>query len=117
MAFDLPPWEGGKRPMLRIITQSGPEAITFLVEGKLVGEWARELEHFWKQATREASDTEDHRARIVDLSETLFIDEEGRRVLKALFCDGAFFRTACPMMESIVSEVTGKSATSPRQRI
>lgn len=98
--------------MLRIITQSGPEAVTFLVEGKLIGEWARELELVWKQAAA----SEDHRARIVDLSETLFIDEEGRRVLKELFRDGAFFRTACPMMESIVSEVTGKSATAPRQR-
>ncbi|HEX5227567.1 MAG TPA: TolC family protein [Bryobacteraceae bacterium] len=102
--------------MLRIITQSDPEAITFLVAGKLVGEWARELEIFWKQAMQEAAASQDHRARIVDLSETLFIDEEGRRVLKELFREGAFFRTACPMMESIVAEITGKSLKAAGHR-
>ena len=30
--------------MLRITMQDSPEAVTFLVEGKLVGEWAKELE-------------------------------------------------------------------------
>lgn len=93
--------------MLRITTQTGPEAITFLVEGKLVGQWARELELAWKQAAA----IEGHRARIVDLSETLFIDGEGRRILTNLFREGAFFRTACPMTESIIAEITGGSVT------
>jgi hypothetical protein len=82
-----------------------PEALTFLVEGKLIGEWAKELERSWKQAAA----IRGHRAPIIDLSETLFIDDEGRRVLAKLFREGAFFRTACPMTESIVEEITGKS--------
>jgi outer membrane protein len=90
--------------MLRITTQDSPEALTFLVEGKLVGQWARELEQCWKQT----ASLRGHRALIIDLSETLFIDDEGRRVLAALFREGAFFRTACPMTESIVSEITRK---------
>ncbi len=45
----------------------------------------------------------------MDLTETLYIDEEGKRVLKKLFGDGAFFRSAGPMTESIVGEITGKS--------
>jgi outer membrane protein len=90
--------------MLRITTQDRPEALTFLVEGKLVGQWAKELEQCWKQT----SSLRGHRALIIDLSETLFIDDEGRRVLAALFRAGAFFRTACPMTESIVSEITRK---------
>ena len=96
--------------MLRITTQSSPEALTFLVEGKLVGEWAKELELSWKQTTS----VRGHRALIVDLSETLFIDNEGRRVLEKLFRDGAFFRTACPMTESIISDITGKSTRALR---
>jgi hypothetical protein len=87
--------------MLRITTQSSPEAVTFRVEGKLVGEWAKELLLSWKQA----EEIRGHRALIVDLTETLFIDQEGRRVLADLFCQGAFFRSACPMIESIVSEI------------
>jgi outer membrane protein len=90
--------------MLRITMHDGPEALTFLVEGKLVGDWAKELERCWKQTAA----VRGHRALIVDLSETLFIDQEGRRVLATLFHEGAFFRTASPMTESIVSEITKK---------
>ncbi len=90
--------------MLRITMQDSPECVTFLVEGKLVGEWAKELE----QCCKQAASVRGHRALIIDLSETLFIDQEGRRVLATLFQEGAFFRTACPMTESIVSEISRK---------
>ena len=66
--------------MLRITMQDSPESVTFLVEGKLVGEWAKELEQCYKQT----SSVRGHRALIIDLSETLFIDQEGRRVLATL---------------------------------
>ncbi len=91
--------------MLRITTHASTEFLTFLVEGKLVGEWARELEQSWTQS----ASIRGHRALIVDLTDTLFIDEAGRQVLAKLFREGAFFRTASPMTESIVSEITGKS--------
>ena len=91
--------------MLRITMQDSPEVLTFLVEGKLVGAWAKELEQSWRQA----ASIRGHRALIIDLSEALFIDGEGRRILAKLFREGAFFRTAGPMTESIVSEITGKS--------
>ena len=65
------------RTMLRITVLETTEALTFRVEGKLVGQWAEELEQAWK----EAAAIRGHRAPIVDLSETLFVDEQGRRVL------------------------------------
>ena len=92
--------------MLKITIQDGPEAITFRVEGKLIGAWAKELDQCWKAA----SSIRDRKALIVDLTETLYIDEEGKRVLKKLFRDGAFFRTAGAMTSSVVDEITGKSA-------
>lgn len=92
--------------MLKITIHDSPESQTFQVEGKLVGAWARELEQSWKTA----SSVRDRKARIVDLSGTLYIDEEGKRVLRKLFNDGAFFRTADCMTASIVDEVTGKAA-------
>ena len=91
--------------MLKITIHDGPEALTFQVEGRLIGAWAKELEQSWKTA----SSIRDRKALIVDLTETLFIDEEGKRVLKRLFSDGAFFRTAGAMTSSIVDELTGKS--------
>lgn len=92
--------------MLKITIHDSPETLTFQVEGKLVGAWAKELERCWKTA----ASIRDRKALIVDLTETLFIDEEGKRVLKSLFQDGAFFRTAGTMTCSIVDEITGKSS-------
>jgi len=101
-----PASKGTGSGMLRITVQDGPEALTFLVEGKLVGQWANELERSW----RDAAYIRGHRALIVDLTETLFIDGEGRRILAKLFREGAFFRTAGPLTDSIVAEITGKSS-------
>src|SRR5580658_9931468 len=92
--------------MLRITVHDGPEALTFQLEGKLIGAWAQELERSWK--TR-VSLREHGKALIVDLTETLYIDEEGKRILTTLFREGAFFRTAGTMTSSVVEEITGKS--------
>jgi len=105
----LPAPDKAEVAMLRITMHDRPEALTFQVEGRLVGAWAKELEYSWISA----APMRGNRAPIVDLTGILFIDDEGRRVLTKLFREGAFFRTAGPMTESIVSEiiseVTGKS--------
>jgi outer membrane protein TolC len=92
--------------MLRITLHDTPKALTFEVEGRLVGAWARELEQSWKTATSIG----DGRAMIVDLRGTLYIDDEGKRVLKELSREGARFQTAGPMTGSIVGEITGKTS-------
>jgi outer membrane protein len=92
--------------MLKITLHDGPEALTFQVEGKLVGAWAKELEQSWKTA----SSIRNRKALIVDLTETSYIDDEGKRVLGKLFRDGAFFRTAGAMTCAIVEEITGKAS-------
>jgi hypothetical protein len=91
--------------MLRITRHDSPEAITLQVEGRLVGAWAKELECCWKTTVLVRKD----RAPIIDLTEVLFIDEEGKRVLTKLFREGAFFRTQGPMTDAILAEITGKS--------
>jgi hypothetical protein len=92
--------------MLKITIHEEPEALTFQVEGKLIGAWAKELEQCWKA---KAPVREHRKVSIIDLTETLYIDEEGKRILKKLFRDGAFFRTAGAMTSSVVDEITGKS--------
>jgi outer membrane protein len=99
--------------MLRITMQDSTEAVTILVEGKLVGNWAKELEEYWKRN----AELRGRRALIIDLTETLFIDEEGRRVLARLFSDGAYFRTSGPMTQSIVSEIIGDAKTGNAKRV
>ncbi len=95
--------------MLKITVHDAPEALTFQVEGKLIGAWAKELEQSWETAGLIRS----RKAPIVDLTGTLYIDEEGKRVLAALFREGAFFLTAGPMTASIVAEITGSPSSRP----
>ncbi|HLK20835.1 MAG TPA: TolC family protein [Bryobacteraceae bacterium] len=90
--------------MLKITIHASDEALTFQVEGKLVGAWAVELEEAWVKE----SSVHNRKAFIVDLTETLYIDEEGKRVLARLFREGAFFKTSGTMTSSIVDEITGK---------
>jgi outer membrane protein TolC len=92
--------------MLKITIRDGPEALTFQVEGKLIGAWAKELELSFGRI----SSIRGRKATIIDLTQTLYIDEEGKRVLKKLFGDGAFFRTAGAMTRSVVDEITGASS-------
>lgn len=91
--------------MLKITIHDSSEALTIQVEGRLVGAWATELLQTW----RTVSSSKNRKALIVDLTETLFIDEEGKRVLKQLFREGAFFRTSGTMNTCIVDEITGNS--------
>src|SRR5580704_12420293 len=97
--------------MLKITIHDSSEALTFQVEGKLVADWAKELELAWN----EKSSTTKRKVLIVDLTETLYIDEEGKRVLTRLFREGAFFRTSGTMTSSIVDEITGKSRSRSRR--
>lgn len=91
--------------MLKITVNDGPDALRFVVEGKLVGAWAKELEHSWQAA----APIRGKKSLFVDLSDVLFIDEEGKRVLAKLFKEGASFSSAGPMTDSIIAEIIGKS--------
>ena len=91
--------------MLRISMLDSPGVLTFQVEGRLVGAWAKELEQTWKSA----APVRQNRKSVVDLTGTLFIDQEGKRVLTKLFREGARFRSAGTMTGSIVAEITGRT--------
>ena len=54
--------------MLKITIHSSDEAVTFQVEGKLVGAWAMESEQAWNNE----SSARNRKAFIVDLTETLY---------------------------------------------
>lgn len=99
----LNPFRSSK--MLKITIHDSPESLTLQVEGKLIGDWAKELEQAWKTS----SSTRNRKTITVDLTGILFIDEEGKRVLTNLFREGASFRTSGTMTTSIVAEITGKS--------
>jgi hypothetical protein len=94
--------------MLRITMHDDAQALTFQVEGRLVGEWAKELERAWIDAKKNTKSLRGNRPAIVDLTGILFIDDEGKRILKQLSHEGARFHTCCPMTEAIIAEIGGE---------
>jgi Outer membrane efflux protein len=98
--------------MLLITMHDSPDALKVLADGKLAGDRAKELEQSCKQtASRRPLHIRDHRALIVDLSETLLTTRKiGDSFQQTMHC----FRTACPIRESIVSEIIRKPNGAPR---
>jgi ABC-type transporter Mla MlaB component len=88
--------------MLRITVHDKPPALTFQLEGELVGPWVRELEECWQSALKQR-----HKPILrVDLTETTRIDTEGQACLVALHRQGAQFVAADCMTKAIVEEIT-----------
>jgi outer membrane protein TolC len=92
--------------MLKITIHDAPETLTFQLEGRLIGAWARELEQSWMTARSVVG----RKSVIVDLTGATFIDNEGKRVLARLFHEGARFKASAPLTRCIVGEITGEAA-------
>jgi hypothetical protein len=95
--------------MMRITVHHAPRALTFRLEGRLVGPWVRELAECWRGAL--ASQREP--ILRVDLTEVTSIDPAGRACLAALHCQGAEFLAADCLMKAVVAEITRSPAPDP----
>ena len=91
--------------MLRITVRSDPSALTFQLEGKLIGPWVQEFDSCW-QSTRSSP-----RACPVrfDLTGLTFIDAAGKAFLAARHAEGAeLVATGC-LMRAVVAEIANAS--------
>ena len=89
--------------MLRITTHQDPESLTFRLEGKLAGNWVRELE----DCCRTTLAAHPRPAVRFDLTEVTFIDAAGKDFLAARHAQGAQLVAAGCLMRAIVAELTG----------
>jgi len=71
--------------MLRITVQDSGEITRFRLEGKLKGDWVRELERCWIHIR----DVRPEMPLIVELSDVSFVDESGRSLLSRMVSQGA----------------------------
>lgn len=71
--------------MLKITVRNDGTEQTLLVEGKLAGPWAAELESAWNQA-RQADRS---RRILVDITGVILIDPRGEAALTAMIAEGA----------------------------
>jgi hypothetical protein len=89
--------------MLRINVADTPRAITFRLEGRLVGPWVREL----AECSRTALAGQHKPTVRVDLSEVTSLDAAGQACLQAMHRNGAELVAADCLMKAVVAEITG----------
>jgi anti-anti-sigma regulatory factor len=89
--------------MLRITVHDTSRPVTFQLEGKLAGEWVRELEECW----RECPIAGEKPAARIDLTQVTFVDAAGKEFLAARYREGHELVAAGCFMKSVVAEITG----------
>ena len=87
--------------MLKIAIHNEGRTPNFVVEGKLVGPWVKELEKCWESVLA----TEPSLAMVVNVAEVTFIDSEGRELLTRMRRQGARLVSAGCLMNAIVAEI------------
>src|SRR5262244_3137747 len=94
--------------MLRITTRNEDAATTFIVEGKLIGPWAQELEKCW----RAAISVEPRSPILVNLAKVTFIDDIGKQLVARMRRSGVRLTGAGLIAEFICSEIEKAMYTS-----
>jgi len=90
--------------MLRITTNDNPRVLTFRLEGRLEGEWVRELEQCW----RGVLDNESAPQICVDLTGVTYIDAAGAARLAEMHEQGARFIAGDCANKAVVAEIVGE---------
>lgn len=89
--------------MLRITVHDKPDAVTFQLEGRLVGAWVPELVECWRRTLAELPG----RPLRFDLTDVTLIDAEGKAFLAARAEQGAELVAAGCFTRAIVADITG----------
>ena len=87
--------------MLRIYIHDQVPVTSFVLEGKLVGPWVKELEKHWESAFAASP----LRTMLVDLADVSFIDAEGRALLARMRQKGVRLLSTGVLIEAIVAEI------------
>ena len=87
--------------MLRIYIHDEVPVTSFVLEGKLVGPWVKELEKGWESALA----ANPARMMLVDLADVSFIDSEGRALLARMRRKGARLLSTGVLINAIVAEI------------
>ena len=95
--------------MLKITVQQDATLCRLHLAGRLAGAWVAETENTWRSAAISGRRIE------IDMREVTWIDEAGRRLLRAMNQEGAGLIAKGVAMEALVEEITGKPAHRSRR--
>jgi len=87
--------------MLRIFIHDQVPMTSFVLQGKLIGPWVKELEKYWDWA----QGTRASKPMLVDLADVSFIDSDGRALLSRMRENGARLLSAGVLTNAIVDEI------------
>jgi ABC-type transporter Mla MlaB component len=88
--------------MLRISEQRAPGRVVLKLEGRLVGEWVREVDACWRAVTASA----DRGVIWVDLSDVWFVDVTARALLARMHRAGVQFLTQGCEIPEVLREIS-----------
>jgi anti-anti-sigma regulatory factor len=87
--------------MLRITIDKNSRYTTLRLEGRLSGPWVGELERTWRAVTSDPADG----CVWVDLTDLTFVDEEGKKLLEAMYGEGAKLKASGCVTRRLVEEI------------
>jgi len=99
--------------MLRIYIHDQVPVTSFVLEGKLVGQWVKELEKHWESAFA----ANPSRMMLVDLADVSFIDAEGRALLARMRQKGARLLSTGVLINAIVAEIDAEQRNRQLQGV
>lgn len=97
--------------MLRIYIHDDVPVTSFVLEGKLVGPWVKELETSWEGAFAASP----NRMMLVDLADVSFIDAEGRALLARMRRQGVKLSSQGVLIDAIVADI--EAAETRREEV
>ena len=93
--------------MLKVTITHGDSAETWELEGKLSGDWVKELERCWKDRPAPAA------VRLqVHLKTVSYIDAAGKQLLKDMHGNGVEIRGCGCMTKAVVEEITRNASAN-----
>jgi hypothetical protein len=87
--------------MLRITIHDRAPMTSFVLEGKLIGPWVKELNQCWQNAVADDPST----SMLVDLAAVTFIDCDGRALLRQMRRQGVRLLSHGVLIDAIVAEI------------
>jgi hypothetical protein len=87
--------------MLRVTVKQEGSVESWELEGKLAGEWAKELERCWRHNPSNGPES----SKQVHLKAVSYIDADGKRLLSEMYREGAEIKACGCMTRAIVEEI------------
>lgn len=95
--------------MLRIYIHEDTPVTSFVLEGKLVGPWVKELERCWEIVFAKNPD----KPMLLDLAEVTFIDLDGRALLRSMRRKGVKLLSHGVLIDALIAEIEAEETPEP----